>query len=118
MSSLIYVLSVNGLLFFISILFFYFPPKKINNFYGYRTHRSMSHQEIWDFANATFNRALVKFSGIGFAIALAVVFLLPALMKTWVPMALLFISLFACIASTEKALNASYDSEGQPKKKK
>ena len=26
------------------------PPKKINNLYGYRTKRSMSSQEGWDFA--------------------------------------------------------------------
>lgn len=28
----------------------FFPPKKINSFYGYRTPRSMKNQENWDFA--------------------------------------------------------------------
>ena len=40
-----------GLIFCIVALILYiFPPKKINNLYGYRTAKSMSSQERWDFA--------------------------------------------------------------------
>jgi len=28
----------------------FFPPKKINSFYGYRMPSSMKNQEVWDFA--------------------------------------------------------------------
>lgn len=33
------------------------PPKKINWFYGYRTKRSVSSQEAWDFAHAHIGKA-------------------------------------------------------------
>ncbi|MBL4605271.1 MAG: SdpI family protein, partial [Flavobacteriaceae bacterium] len=54
MSAYVYVLSVNGLLFIISLIFYFFPPKKINNLYGYRTHRTMQNKEAWDLANNLF----------------------------------------------------------------
>ena len=40
-----------GLVFCVVALILYkFPPKKINHLYGYRTAKSMSSQERWDFA--------------------------------------------------------------------
>ena len=46
MDAFTYVLTTNGLLFFVSILFWKFPPKKINKLYGYRTYRTMQNNEI------------------------------------------------------------------------
>jgi uncharacterized membrane protein len=34
----------------IGLIFKLFPPKKINNFYGYRTTISMKNQTSWDYA--------------------------------------------------------------------
>ena len=34
----------------VGIVFWAYPPKKINEFYGYRTTRSRKSQEAWDFA--------------------------------------------------------------------
>jgi hypothetical protein len=34
----------------VGIVFWTYPPKKINEFYGYRTTRSRKSQEAWDFA--------------------------------------------------------------------
>lgn len=39
-----------GLFMAISVIFKLYPPKKINNFYGYRTTRSVKSQQAWDFA--------------------------------------------------------------------
>jgi uncharacterized membrane protein len=40
-----------GVIFLITALIMYFfPPKSINHFYGYRTSTSMKSQEVWDFA--------------------------------------------------------------------
>jgi uncharacterized membrane protein len=40
-----------GFIFLITaIITLKFPPKKINDFYGYRTTASMKNQEVWDFA--------------------------------------------------------------------
>jgi uncharacterized membrane protein len=38
-------------LFFIAMLFYAFPPKKIRSWAGYRTMRSMENQKNWDYAN-------------------------------------------------------------------
>ena len=50
MNPMLYVLTTNGLLFLLSIIFWKFPPKKINHFYGYRTPKAMQNLEIWNFA--------------------------------------------------------------------
>ena len=40
-----------GILFLIiGLVFRFFPPRKINSFYGYRTRQSMQNQSKWDFA--------------------------------------------------------------------
>lgn len=40
-----------GFIFFITgLITYYFPPKKINHLYGYRTPRSMKNQQNWDIA--------------------------------------------------------------------
>ncbi len=42
---------VLGIIFLIiGIVFYFFPPKKINYIYGYRTSSSMDNQEKWNFA--------------------------------------------------------------------
>ena len=47
----IIILGFTGPLFIVLGYYFAkFPPKKINNIYGYRTPRSMKSQEAWDFA--------------------------------------------------------------------
>lgn len=47
----IIILGITGPLFIVLGYYFAkFPPKKINNIYGYRTTRSMKSQEAWDFA--------------------------------------------------------------------
>jgi uncharacterized membrane protein len=63
MSPILYVMTTNGLLFLLSILFYKFPPKKINSLYGYRTVKAMQNQQIWDFANGIFNKNLLIYSG-------------------------------------------------------
>ncbi|MFY0603995.1 MAG: SdpI family protein [Flavobacteriaceae bacterium] len=113
MSAYIYVLSVNGLLFLISIIFNYFPPKKINSLYGYRTHKSMLNDDIWKFANALFNKTLISFSTISFVVALLLAYLNPSMMQSWVPMALLFFTLIVCIYKTEQEIKKNFDDEGK-----
>ena len=115
MNSYLYILSVNGLIFFLSLIFYFFPPKKINSLYGYRTHKSMANQDIWDFANAVFNKALVMYSAICFAAAIVLTFLNPEQMQSWIPMGLLALTLIVCIVKTEQALNQNFDEEGKRK---
>ncbi len=42
-----------ALLLITAAIFYLFPPRRINYWYGYRTSYSMQNQEIWDYANKT-----------------------------------------------------------------
>ena len=54
-------------IFFISGLVFYlFPPKKINNFYGYRTYLSKKNNETWLLANRNSALYLLILSAFNF----------------------------------------------------
>ncbi len=115
MDSFTYVLTTNGVLFLISILFWKFPPKKINNFYGYRTPKAMQNQEIWDFANTTFNNAFLKYSGFSLLAAL----LLASITKvelTWEPMVFVALSILVSIIKAERSINENFTDEGKKKK--
>ena len=115
MNTYLYVLSVNGLIFFLSVIFYFFPPKKINSLYGYRTHRSMLNQDIWDFSNKLFTAALLLYSAICFAGALFIAYINPEQMQSWVPMALLVLTLVVCIIKTEQGISKNFDEEGKRK---
>jgi uncharacterized membrane protein len=112
--ALLYVFTTNGLLFLISILFWKFPPKKINSIYGYKTPKAMQNQQIWDFANTTFNKSLLIYAGISFLASLAFVTFLNAVL-TWQPMAFVFLSIIVSIVKTEKGLTENFTDEGEKK---
>jgi uncharacterized membrane protein len=117
MSPFIYILTTNGLLFLMSIIFLKFPPKKINKWYGYRTHKTMLNQKIWDFANIVFTKNLIIYAGISLLGGL----ILANFVKTnftWQPMALVFLSVIVSIIKTEKSLNINFTEEGKKKKTK
>jgi uncharacterized membrane protein len=114
MSPIIYVLTTNGLLFLLSIIFWKFPPKKINNIYGYRTFKAMQNKGIWDFANATFNKNLLIYAGFSF-IAGMLLANFSARELTWQPMVLVMLSIVVSIIKTERALNDNYTEEGKKK---
>lgn len=111
-----YVLTTNGLLFILSLIFWKFPPKKINNLYGYRTHKTMQNQDIWEFSNTFFNQNLMVYSGISFLAGLLFAYLLPS-QTSWQPMALVLLTILVCIIKTEKALKANFTEEGKRLKK-
>tara|TARA_X000000950_G_scaffold229702_1_gene277683 strand:- start:218 stop:565 length:348 start_codon:yes stop_codon:yes gene_type:complete len=115
MSPFIYVLTTNGLLFVLSIIFWKFPPKKINNIYGYRTFKAMQNQEIWDFANANFNKTLLFYSGISLLGGL-VLAQFSAKEISWEPMVLVMLSILVSIIKTERALSDNFTDEGKRKK--
>ncbi|QNM85143.1 SdpI family protein [Polaribacter pectinis] len=113
--ALIYVITTNGLLFLLSIIFWKFPPKKINSFYGYKTPKAMQNQQIWDFANSTFNNSLLIYSMISFIAGLVFAAFLNVEL-TWQPMAFVFLSVIVSIVKTERALSDNFTEEGKKKK--
>lgn len=107
-------MTTNGLLFLLSILFYKFPPKKINRLYGYRTVKAMQNQQIWDFANGIFNKNLLIYSGISL---LGSVLLASFTSKelTWQPMLLVLLCIVVSILKTERSLTDNFTEEGDKK---
>ena len=114
MNPFIYVLTTNGLLFLLSIIFWKFPPKKINRLYGYRTHRSMLNQDIWAFANTAFNNSFIVYAGISFIAGLLFANFSSSAIS-WQPMILVMLSILVCIIKTERALSDNFTEEGKRK---
>ena len=106
MNPIVYILSTNGLLFLLSIIFWKFPPKKINNIYGYRTPRTMRSIEIWNFANNIFNRNLLIYSGISLLGSLLLANF-SSKELTWQPMILVLLCVVVSIVKTERLPSSS-----------
>lgn len=50
-SKLLEIPLLMGFIFMIlSVIMYFFPPKEINDFYGYRTKKSKKNQDTWDFS--------------------------------------------------------------------
>ena len=65
-SIILVVFSAGGL------ILYFFPPKKINSIYGYRTPRSMKNQSNWDFAQKLGGKFMLIFGFIIFLIQITV----------------------------------------------
>jgi uncharacterized membrane protein len=114
MNPITYVLTTNGLLFLLSVIFWKFPPKKINNIYGYRTFKAMQNDDIWKFANSTFNKNFLIYAGISFLAAL-ILATISVQELTWQPMVLVMLSLLISIIKTERSLSDNFTEEGKRK---
>ena len=114
MSPIVYVMTTNGLLFLLSILFYKFPPKKINSLYGYRTVKAMQNQQIWDFANGIFNKNLLIYSGISLLGSLLLASFTSKEL-TWQPMLLVLLCIVVSILKTERSLTDNFTEEGDKK---
>ncbi|MEQ3501238.1 SdpI family protein [Tenacibaculum sp. SSH1-16] len=113
MNPFYYVLSINGLLFLFSIIFHFFPPKKINAIYGYRTNKTMKNDTIWQFANTFFTKEFMKYSAVSLVASLVLAFISKEL--TWQPMAIMLLSLAVSVVKTEQEINKNFDGDGNRK---
>ncbi|MEX6626874.1 SdpI family protein [Tenacibaculum salmonis] len=105
-----YVLSVNGFLFLFSIIFYFFPPKKINPIYGYRTNKTIKNNIIWQFANSFFTKQFLIYSSISFVATLILAFISKNL--SWQPMAIMLLSLAVSVIKTEQEISKNFDDDG------
>ena len=92
----------------------WFPPKNINRFYGYRTRRSMSSPEAWEFANKT-NATIFTYLGV-------LLLFFGLLVYMWLPEKANLITLFAMLLCgvggiyyCERLLKRRFDKNGRPK---
>lgn len=99
----------------LALVYKYFPPRKINNLYGYRTWRSKRSQQVWDEGNRYSANAILL---IGF-----VVLLLSAISHALLTLEIAIISvqvatvggLLLSIPLTERHLKKHFDEDGKPK---
>lgn len=108
-----YVLSVNGLLFLLSLVFYFLPPKKINALYGYRTNRTIQNETIWKFANSFFAKEFLKYSALSLVAALILVSASKSF--SWQPMAIMLLSLAVSVIKTEQELTKNFNDDGKKK---
>lgn len=108
-----YILSINGLLFFFSLIFYFFPPKNINSFYGYRTNKTMKNETIWKFANTFFIKQFLIYATLSFVAAL--IFVSISKNISWQPMAIMLLSLAVSVIKTEQEINKNFDEDGNKK---
>ena len=63
---------ITSILLIVSLIFKFFPPKKVNKIYGYRTPKSMKNEDNWKLANdysstfMSFSSAILLLLSIGF----------------------------------------------------
>ena len=72
------LLLVPAAMVILGLIFLVRPPKKINDWFGYRTRRAMASQAAWDFAHRVCGRTWLCWGGI-----LAALTLLAALVMGW-----------------------------------
>lgn len=106
-----YVLSVNGLLFAFSIVFYLIPPKQISSLYGYRTEKAMKNKDIWNFANSFFTKQLLLYSGISLVFGLLMAYINKDI--SWQPMTITILSLVVSVIKTEQILAKKFNDEGE-----
>ena len=107
-------LLIGPLFLVLAIIFKLFPPKSINNIYGYRTSYSMRSQAVWDEANR-FSCNLMVGTGVIVIIAQIIShFMLEVGLSLTVPIVLLVVLLIAIIPITERHLRKNFDKEGNP----
>ncbi|MBS9766814.1 MAG: SdpI family protein [Flavobacteriaceae bacterium] len=100
-----------GIFILAGIIMWYFPPKKINNLYGYRTNSSMKSQERWDFAQKYSAKESIK---LGALLAIVPLILLVVDIENfagmWIGLGLLICVCIILIFRTEKALKQHFKS--------
>jgi len=96
-------------------LYVKYPPKKINQLYGYRTRRSMANQQIWDFANAIGSKMMFSLGLVLLFAGIVLFFFYPVntviLITTFLMLIGIGVGMFWC----ETQLNKRYDKNGTPK---
>ena len=106
-------LLIGPLMLVISYIFAKYPPKKINDLYGYRTKGSMRNQDTWDYANRHSIRLMWKISLLTCVVQTIGVILLDEGVALLTATIVLVTTLIFSVYLTEKALKNTFDKEGK-----
>lgn len=88
------------------------PPKKINHLYGYRTKRSMSSQEKWDFAQQYSSHEMIRQGIVITGIGLVNLFLsVSEIVSVLIAITLIIFSVILLLFKTEKQLKQKFETD-------
>lgn len=95
----------------------FFPPKKVNSLYGYRTTTSMRNAETWQLANRFAGRLMMQ-TGLLLAAVGALTFVLPVSPVTGLAagIGMVVLTVFLQFHFTEKHLKKHFDEHGNKRK--
>ena len=105
-------ITTGPILLLAGLIMLYKPPKKINDFYGYRTKQSMKNQAHWDFAQEFSSQKLIQ-SGFYYSLsALPFLFFeVGEVSAIIVSIILLVVFIGYPLYTTEKALKEKFNSK-------
>ncbi len=103
---------ITGVLFIVAgLILLKFPPKSINELYGYRTSGSMKNQERWDFAQKYSAKEMIKFGGVLLLFSIPGHFFeLPKSISVIIGVGLLLLVVAGLIYSVEEAIKRRFNS--------
>ncbi len=111
MSKLAAFLLFGPLILIIGLITKYYPPKKINNLYGYRTKRSMMNADTWQFANS-YSTSILIISGMFTTLIQLIFWNLVVEDFLLIGLTAFVIGLGLSILLTERKLKETFDIEG------
>ena len=107
---------IGPLMLVISLIFFYFQPKKINPIYGHRTSMSMKNQNTWKEANKRSTHMMILVSALTcFLQVVGIVFNFNLDTTILNATVFLVISLIIGVIVIEKQLKTIFDKDGNRK---
>lgn len=91
------------------LVMYYYPPRKINGLYGYRTGSSMKSQERWDFAQRYCAVQAMKIAAIMILLSLLIYFFpMDVAVKQFLGIFVVLISTAYLLYSTEAAIKKQF----------
>jgi uncharacterized membrane protein len=106
------------LILLLGLFFYFYPPKKINGIYGYRTPRSMKNLENWHFANKLSAKYMLLNSFLAFLIFMVSFWTLKNSISVdaliLINMGVLCLSLIAMIPMVETKLKKFEEKQKRP----
>lgn len=107
------ILIIVGPVYFLAgLLLFKFPPKKINSLYGYRTHRSMKNQDVWNYAQKKSAKEMMKVGlTMGLFSTLDLIFVIPEAWGLTFGLGMLIIFSAGLLLKVERNLKMTFESQ-------
>ncbi len=95
-----------------SVILYWFPPKKINYLYGYRTALSMKNQQVWDFSQRF---SAVKMFQVGMFLLAAsflnILFDISQETSVFIGLGIMILGCIYMMVVTEKAIKKNFPNE-------